>query len=45
MDLIGLLQELTSSGISDFLVGGIILLAMRYWLSETRREISKEDRR
>ena len=42
MDLIGLFRELTSSGISDFFVGGVILLAVRYWLSELRRDISKE---
>ena len=42
MDLIGLIKELTSSGISDFVFVGVILLAVRYWLSELRREISKE---
>ena len=42
MDLIGFFRELTSSGISDFFVGGVILLAVRYWLSELRRDISKE---
>ncbi len=42
MDLIGMFRELTSSGISDFFVGGVILLAVRYWLSELRRDISKE---
>ena len=42
MDLIGLLKELTSTGISDFVFVGVTLLAVRYWLSETRREISDE---
>ncbi len=42
MDLIGLIKEVTSSGISDFVFVGVILLAVRYWLSELRREISKE---
>ncbi len=42
MDLIGLIRELTSSGISDFVFVGVILLAVRYWLSELRRDISKE---
>ncbi len=42
MDLIGLIKELTSSGISDFVFVGVILLAVRYWLSELRRDISKE---
>lgn len=40
--MIGLINELTSSGVSDIVFVGVILLAVRYWLSETRREISKE---
>ena len=42
MDLIGLLRELSSTGISDFVVIGVALVVVRYWFSETRREISKE---
>lgn len=42
MDLIGLLKKLTSTGISDFVFLGVILVVVRYWFSETRREISKE---
>ena len=42
MDLIVLLKELSSTGISDFVIVGVALLVVRYWFSETRREISKE---
>ena len=42
MDLIALLKELTSTGISDFVFVGVTLVVVRYWFSETRREISKE---
>ena len=42
MDLIGLLKELTSTGISDFVFIAVALVVVRYWFSETRREISKE---
>ena len=42
LDLIALLKELTSTGISDFVFVGVTLVVVRYWFSETRREISKE---
>ena len=42
LDLIVLLKELSSTGISDVVIIGVALLVVRYWLSETRREISKE---
>ena len=42
MDLIALLRELSDTGISDFVFIGVALLVVRYWFSETRREISKE---
>lgn len=42
MDLIVLLKELSSTGISDFVIVGVALLVVRYWLSEMRRAISLE---
>ena len=36
MDLIVLLKELSSTGISDFVIVGVALLVVRYWFSEMR---------
>ena len=42
MDVLGLLKEVSGLGIDSVIVGAVILLVVRNWLSETRREISKE---
>ena len=42
MDVLGLLKEVSGSGLDSVIVGAVILLAVRYWLSEMRRDISKE---
>lgn len=42
MDLVGLLRELSGTGISVYVAVGVALVVVRYWFSETRREISKE---
>jgi len=42
MDVFGLLKEVSGLGIDSVIVGAVILLVVRNWFSETRREISKE---
>ncbi len=42
MDVLGLLREVSGLGIDSVIVGAVILLAVRYWMSEMRRDISKE---
>ena len=42
LDLIGLLRELSSTGISDFVIVGVALLVVRFWLSEMRSELRQE---
>lgn len=42
MDVLGLLREVSGLGIDSVFVGAVILLAVRYWMSEMRRDISKE---
>ena len=42
MDVLGLLKEVSGLGIDSVIVGAVILLVVRYWMSELRRDISKE---
>ncbi len=42
MDVLGLLKEVSGLGIDSAIVGAVILLVVRNWFSEMRREISKE---
>ncbi|MYA93373.1 MAG: hypothetical protein F4Y30_08165, partial [Chloroflexi bacterium] len=44
MDILSLLRELSSAGISDVVLLVIIPLLTRYWLIQTRVELRKEMR-
>ena len=42
MDILGLLRELSNSGISDVVLLVVIPLLVRYWISEAKADLRKE---